>query len=108
MARALRSLRPRAHVDRIAFAHIVVPLLSGHFAIEREDREALTLQYFCSKRRQWIRGGGARHLRQHVSVILRRHVVIKTETGTDEPPTLFGNRDFVNSITEEVKANLPS
>ena len=107
MARALRSLRPREHLDHIAFATIVVPLLSGHFAIEREDKEALTLQYFCCKRRLWIRGGGARHLRQHVSEILRRHVIIKTDRGADEPPTLFGNRDFINSITEEVKTNLP-
>ena len=58
MARALRSLRPREHLDHIAFASIVVPLLSGHFAIEREDKEALTLQYFCCKRRLWIRGVG--------------------------------------------------
>ena len=29
------------------------------------------------------------------------------ETGTDEPPALFGNREFINSITEEVKINLP-
>ena len=107
MTRALRSLKPRAHLDHIAFANIVVPLLSGHFAIEREDKETLTLQYFCEKRRLWIRGGGTRHLRQHVSDILRRNVIIKTEMGADEPPTLFGNRDFINSITEEVKTNLP-
>jgi hypothetical protein len=34
-------------------------------------------------------------------------VIIKTEMGADDPPTLFGNRDFINSITEEVKTNLP-
>ena len=43
-----------------------------------------------------------------MSEIVRHHVIIKSESGgADEPPTLFGNRDFVNSITEEVKANLP-
>ena len=104
----MRSLKPRAQLDHIAFANIAVPLRSGHFAIEREDKEALTLQYFCSKRRLWIRGGGARHLRQHVSEILRKHVVTKTESGTDEPPTLFGNREFINSITEEVKNTFAS
>ena len=46
-------------------------------------------------------------MRQHVSELLRRHAIIKTEMGADEPPTLFGNREFVNSITEEVETSLP-
>ena len=108
MARALRSLRQRAQVDHMAFASIVVPLLSGCFAIEREDKETLTLQYFCERRRLWVRGGGGRHLRRHVSDILRNHILVRSEAGCiEEPPTVFGNREFVNSITEEVKTHLP-
>ena len=38
MARALRSMRPRAHIDHIAFANMVLPLLRGQFAVEREDK----------------------------------------------------------------------
>ena len=36
-------------MGHIAFAKIVVPRLSGHFVVEREYKEALTLQYFCAK-----------------------------------------------------------
>lgn len=82
MAKALRSLRPHAHLDHIdVFANKCVPLLNGHCAKEREDKDALALQYGCCQRMLWIRGGGARPLRQLVSEILRRPVIIKAEMG---------------------------
>lgn len=107
MARAMRSLRQRAHADHMAVARFVVPLHSGCFAIERDDKDTLTLQYVCERRRLWVRGGGGIHLRRHVADILRSHIWVRSEAGCiEEPPTVFGNRGIVHSITDDVNTPL--
>lgn len=47
MACALMPRRQLAHVYPMSFASIVAPLLSGCFAIEREDTYTLALQCLC-------------------------------------------------------------
>ena len=68
--RTRTSLRPRVPVNHAAFARLIARRLEAYYAIEREDKENLVVQWFDPGRCIWVRGGGARRLHEVAAEIL--------------------------------------
>ena len=106
--RALYSLEA-GDVDHDAFARVVARELDGTFAIEREDKENLTVQWFDKARKIWVRAGGARRLWCETTSILRRVAKPRNADGEYEPaPGKYGNKHFVSSVVDMLKCHLPA
>ena len=97
--RALLSLRPKLHKDHSAFAKLIALKLERCYALERVDRENVVVHWFVRHHRVWVRGGGARALREVVTNTLYRMV----PKLSDEARTIFGNKGFVSPVVDLLK-----
>ncbi len=85
-----------------------MPFLEGCFALEREDKEVLVVQWFHPVKRVWLTAGGARRLRKLVYNVLNDRARPAVQAGTfAEPPSIFGDSSFLTAVCNEVKSGLP-
>jgi hypothetical protein len=102
--RALTSLKPKVSVNHAAFARLVAMRLASFYAVEREDKENLVIQWFDPLRGVWVRGGGARRLHEVATEILYE---IFEDTLDEEAASIFGNKNFISPVVDLVKNYLP-
>jgi hypothetical protein len=96
-------------VNHMAFSQVILQQLDGTFALEREDKEVLVVQWFHEQRLIWKRAGGARRLRQKAYDILNQVARLPVAVGKDDvAPSIYGDSHFLTSVVNELKCNLPS
>jgi hypothetical protein len=102
---ALRSIEKPPH-DHESFARVLINAIgdgvNSEFVLERVDKEEVIIQWFNKATCCWITAGGARHLKDRCTNILRQIAPDATLTG------LFGNADFLRGVVELVKGKLES
>ena len=91
-------------VNHAAFARLVASQLAQFYAIEREDKENLVIQWFDPDRRVWVRGGGARRLHEVATDILYGLFERDLDEGA---ASIFGNKNFISPVVDLVKSYLP-
>ena len=104
MRRAVTSLKPKVSVNHAAFARLVAMRLSAYYAIEREDKENLVIQWFDPLRGFWVRGEGARRLHEVATEIL--YDIFEGELD-ESAASIFGNKNFISPVVDLVKNYLP-
>ncbi len=94
-------------MDHAAFAKLVALELRPVYAIERDDKENLVVQWFDPVRAILVRGGGARALHEVSTDILRE---LFSNMGTDvseKQMLIFGNKGFISPVVDLTKNFLP-
>ena len=104
MRRALTSFKPKTAMNHAAFARLIATRLDTTFALEREDKENLIVQWFDLARGVWVRGGGARRLHDVATEIL--YDTFSQEL-TEEQMAIFGNKGFISPVVDLLKNFLP-
>eukprot|EP00969_Alexandrium_andersonii_P263949 11666309-Alexandrium_andersonii.AAC.1 len=93
----------------MAFAQVIMRELQGNYVLEREDKEVLVVQWFHEQRCIWKRAGGARRLRRTAYDVLNKVALPSASLEEDdEPPAIYGDTHFLNSVVNELKCNLPA
>ena len=109
LKKALSSIAEKGPVNHMAFAQVIVRELGDTYALEREDKEALVVQWFHESRFIWKRAGGARRLRKKAYDILNRVAIPSASLEEDdEAPAIYGDTHFLSSVVNELKCNLKS
>jgi hypothetical protein len=99
MRRAVISLTPKVPKDHSSFAKLIALRLESHFAIERQDKENLVIQWFHEQKRVWVKGGGARKLHEKAEDVL--HALF-----CNLPPekrAIFRNKGFISPVVDLLK-----
>ena len=107
LAQALCSLED-GPPNHDAFAEVLAAALEPGYAVEREDKENVVIQWFCSKRSRVIRGGGQRRILNRIRPILSRVALPIGPKGQKLPaPSLYGNSGFLTPVAHLVRNRIP-
>ena len=94
-------------MDHAAFAKLVALELRPVYAIERDDKENLVVQWFDPVRAIWVRGGGAR-ARHEVSTDSLRELFTKLGAEvTQRQMLIFGNKGFISPVVDLRRTSFP-
>jgi hypothetical protein len=107
LRRALDSVE--APIDHDAWTCVLLECFSQsefpEFIKNREDAEAIVVEYWDESKLKWIPAGGVRAIRDRFASSLRRYIACQSPG--DDIGALAGNSGFQNPIIEALKVKLP-